>query len=209
MSRLEETYRAHHESGARSGFTFGGRERVALLVEWIGRGRRVLDLGCRDGALTANLMEGNSVVGADIDGEALRRGRADGRLGKTIQLDMTVPLPFSNEAFDAVFGGEVLEHQPFPEWVTREVVRILAPGGLFVGSVPNAYRLKNRLRFLLGLPFDEDPTHLRFFSSKSLRRLLSVRFEAVEIRPIIGRLAAVQPDLFANSLVWRCRKRNR
>jgi SAM-dependent methyltransferase len=208
MSRLEKTYRAHHDSGDRSGFTFGGRGRVAILAAWIGAGRHVLDLGCRDGALTVNFLEGNSVVGADIDIVSLRHGREAGRLGKIIQLDMTDPLPFANEAFDTVFGGEILEHQPFPEWLTREVVRVLTPGGIFIGSVPNAYRLKNRLRFLLGRPFDEDPTHLRFFSKKSIFRLLSARFEVIEIRPIIGRLAPIHPDLFSNSLVWRCRKRD-
>jgi SAM-dependent methyltransferase len=179
MSRLEKTYRAHHDSGDREGFTFGGNERISILAAWIGVGRHVLDLGCRDGALTVRLLKKNSVVGADIDGVSLRQGRAAGRLGKIVQLDMTDPLPFSNGAFDTVFGGEIVEHQPFPEWLAHEVVRVLAPGGLFIGSVPNAYRLKNRLRFLLGQPFDEDPTHLRFFSRKSLYRLLSTRFEVI------------------------------
>jgi SAM-dependent methyltransferase len=206
MSRLEETYRAHNESGDRSGFSFGGRERIAVLTAWFGRGRRVLDLGCRDGALTANPMERNAVVGADIGGEARRRGRADGRLGNVIQQDLTDTLPFSNGAFDAALAGEILGHQPFPERLTRGAARILVPGGLLDGSVPNAYRLKNRLRFLLGLPFDEGPTHLRFFSGRSPWRLLSAHFEAIEIRPIIGRLAQVWPGLFANTLVWRCRK---
>ncbi len=79
MSRLEKTYRAHHESGDRSGFTFGGRERIAILAAWIGAGRHILDLGCRDGALTVNILQGNPVIGADIDGESLRRGPEAGR----------------------------------------------------------------------------------------------------------------------------------
>jgi SAM-dependent methyltransferase len=209
MSRLEERYRAHHQSGGRSGFTFGGPERIALLAEWIGGGIKVLDLGCRDGILSKNFGLKNWHVGADIDGDALGRGRAAGHLQRVVQLDLTDPLPFPNESFDAVVGGEILEHQPFPEWLTGEVARILVPGGAFVGSVPNAYRLKNRLRFLFGSPIDKDPTHLRFFSGNSLRRLLTECFEEIEIRPIVGRFTVLQPELFSNTLVWRCRKPNR
>jgi len=208
MSRLEKTYHAHHAGGNRLDFTFGGRERIALLAGWIGAGRHLLDLGCRDGTLTANFLDGNSTIGADIDGGALRRGRSERRLMDAVQLDMTDPLPFTGGAFDTVCGGEILEHQPFPEWLVDEVARVLTPGGWFIGSVPNAYRLKNRLRFLLGRPFDIDPTHLRFFSRDSLMSLLENHFTDIEIRAAIGRFTMIHPELFANSLVWRCRKQN-
>jgi SAM-dependent methyltransferase len=208
MSRLEKTYHAHHEEGGRLEFTFGGKERAALIAAWIGTGRHLLDLGCRDGALTVNILEGNSVVGADIDRDALRVGRMQSRLREAAQLDLTAPLPFRRGAFDAVFAGEVLEHQPFPGWLVEEISRVLIPGGLFVGFVPNAYRLKNRLRFLLGCPFDVDPTHLRFFSRYSLSILLENHFTNIEIRAVVGRFSAIHPDLFSNTLVWRCRKRN-
>ena len=206
--RLEKAYHRHHEGNGRLGFTFGGMERVAVITAWIGTGRHILDLGCRDGALTANILKGNSVVGADIDRDALRFGRMNNRLTDAIQLDLTAPLPFRRGSFDTVFAGEVLEHQPFPDWLAEEISRILVPGGLFVGSVPNAYRLKNRLRFLFGRPFDADPTHLRFFSRHSLARLLEDRFMDIEIRQVVGRFSAFHPDLFSNTLVWQCRKRN-
>jgi hypothetical protein len=40
------------------------------------------------------------------------------------------------------------------------------------GSVPNGYRLKSRLRFLLGGPPDVDPTHFHVFSPDAVRRLI-------------------------------------
>ncbi len=207
-NRLEKAYHRHHAEKGRLGFTFGGKERVAVIKAWIGTGRHVLDLGCRDGALTANILGGNSVVGGDIDRDALRFGRMQNRLADAIQLDLTAPLPFRSGSFDTVFAGEVLEHQPFPDWLAGEISRVLIPGGLFVGSVPNAYRLKNRLRFLLGRPFDIDPNHLRFFSRHSLESLLEGRFTDIGIRGVVGRFSAFHPDLFSNTLVWRCRKRN-
>jgi SAM-dependent methyltransferase len=184
--RLEKAYHRHHEEKGHLGFTFGGMERVAFITAWIGTGRHILDLGCRDGALTSEILKGNSVVGADIDRDALRVGRRNNRLTDAIQLDLTAPLPFRRGSYDTVFAGEVLEHPPFPGWLAEEISRVLIPGGLFVGSVPNAYRLKNRLRF---------------FSRHSLARLLEDHFTDIEIRAAVGRFSVFHPVLFSNTLV--------
>ena len=85
-----------------------------------------------------------------------------------------------------VVAGETLEHMPYPPLFLGEVRRVLTAGGLFVGSVPNAYRYRNRLRVLSGKPIDTDPTHLQFFSLASLLALLSERFSVEEIMPIRG-----------------------
>ena len=50
---------------------------------------------------------------------------------------------------------------------------MLRPGGTLVASVPNAYRLKGRLRFLFGRSPELDPTHLQMFSAADVRTLLS------------------------------------
>jgi SAM-dependent methyltransferase len=207
MNSLEKRYSDHHRQGHRLGFTFGGGVRIRQIHQWVGQGRRILDLGCRDGTLTATFGEGNYLVGADIDSGSLSLGLKSGRLQKAVQLNAGSGLPFESEAFDTMVCGEVLEHLPFPDTRLEEAGRILPPGGLFVGSVPNAYRLKNRLNFLMGRPFDKDPTHLRYFSICSLRYLLSPWFENIEIRPIIGRFVWLHPALFANSLIWRCTRR--
>jgi len=207
MSRLEHRYTAHHQTGHRLGFTFGGRDRIRVKCKWIGTGRRILDLGCRDGTLTAAFAEGNSVIGGDIDFHALDLGRESGRLFKTVQLDAGAGLPFASGSFDTIVCGEVLEHLAFPAFLSEEAARMLAPGGLLAGSVPNAYRLKNRLTFLTDRPFDPDPTHLHFFSISGLRQLLEEKYEEIEIQPAIGRFVFLSPALFANSLIWRCRRR--
>jgi len=84
---------------------------------------------------------------------------------------------------------------------------VLRPGGAFLGSVPNTYRLKSRLRFLLGRPpeFADDPTHLHMFSGADVRELLS-GFEELELRYVAGRLTPLWPRLFANDIVFRARK---
>jgi 2-polyprenyl-3-methyl-5-hydroxy-6-metoxy-1,4-benzoquinol methylase len=56
---------------ARYGFIYRVGERGPQFAAWIGTGKRVLDLGCRDGSLTRYYVEGNIVVGVDIDQQAL------------------------------------------------------------------------------------------------------------------------------------------
>ena len=46
--------------------------------------------------------------------------------------------------YDAVIAGELLEHVRFPDQLVAEAHRILRPGGILLGSVPNVYNLHNR-----------------------------------------------------------------
>src|SRR4051812_22948269 len=207
MSRLEEldeTYRAHHEARRSPDFVFGGEERAAVFREWVGGpGLRVLDLGCRYGALTRAYAAGNDVVGMDVDHEALAEAA---KLGiETQHGDVSEPLPFEDTRFDVVVCGELLEHLPWPERTVAEVRRVLKPGGFFVGSVPNAFRMKNRLVFLLGRPPETDPTHLHMFSPDAIRSLLA-GFEGPELRWVSGRLVPLSARLFGNVMVFRARK---
>ena len=162
----------------------------------------MLDLGCRDGALTSTYLPGNRVVGVDVDRVALDRAR---RLGiETVWADLDQPLPFEDASFDVVVIADVLEHVRFPEHLLAEANRVLAPGGSLFGSVPNCYRLKSRLRFLLGRPPESDPTPLRMFSPADLTEAL-VTFDRVEIKLISGRFVRVSRRLFANDIAFRAR----
>jgi len=165
---------------------------------------RVLDLGCRDGALTGAYLSGNRVVGVDVDRVAL--ARANERGIETVWADLDQPLPFENDLFDTVVIAEVLEHLRFPEIVLTEAKRVLVPGGAIVGSVPNSYRLKSRFRFLLGRPPERDPTMLRMFRPSDVTRLLK-DFEQIEISLLAGRFVRLNGHLFANDLAFRARKR--
>jgi SAM-dependent methyltransferase len=121
-------------------------------------------------------------------------------------LDINRELPLEPSSFDVVVAGELLEHLFYPELVLAGIHRILRSDGLFVGSVPNAFRLKNRLLFLLGRDFEADPTHLHHFSIGGLRTLLERHFVEIEIVPIASRFLWLSPRFFGNDLLWRCRK---
>jgi len=209
-------YRQHHEGGAgmpRYGFSIGGEARAAWFAERvaeIAKRRKkevldILDVGCRDGALTKRYAGKHRVVGLDVDPEAIARASRDlGIDARKVDLNRE-PIPSAAGTFDVVVAGEVLEHLQFPKVVVREVRRVLRPGGAFFGSVPNAFRLGNRLRFLMGEEIESDPTHLHQFSPRSLRALLS-DFTQVSLEFHGGRRRDWHPRLFATQLHWRTAK---
>jgi 2-polyprenyl-3-methyl-5-hydroxy-6-metoxy-1,4-benzoquinol methylase len=204
LEQLSERYAEHNRSERGAGFVFARPERETLFRRYVGGpGRRVLDLGCRDGALTQAYLDGNEVVGVDADREAL--GVA-ARLGiETRWADLDQPLDLDDASFDVVVAGELLEHLRDPRRLVGEVRRMLRPGGMFVASVPNAYRLKGRLRFLFGRPPESDPTHLQMFSAADVRALLA-GFEDPQLHFVAGRLVPLHPRLFANDIVFAGRK---
>lgn len=207
--RVAERYRAHHRESRERDFVFGGDQRGRIFAELVGGpGRRVLDLGCRTGALTQYYAEGNDVVGVDVDDAALAEARR--RLAiETVWADVEESLPFDDGSFDVVVAGELLEHLADPAAAVGNVRRVLRGGGRFVGSVPNAFRLKSRLAYARGrYPADWDPTHLQLFTPAALRSLLA-SFDGVEIRFAVGRFVRVLPSLTANDQVFNARKPDR
>jgi 2-polyprenyl-6-hydroxyphenyl methylase/3-demethylubiquinone-9 3-methyltransferase len=203
VSDLSERYEHHHRERRDEGDFVFVPERIPLLVAAVGHGKRVLDLGCRSGALTRHFLEGNSVVGLDVDAAALEKASALGI--EPVQANVEEPLPFGDASFDAVVAGELLEHLQFPDALVAEIRRVLRPGGVLAGSVPNAYRVQSRLRFLRGRPPEDDPTHLRMFSPAALEELLA-GFERVELRYVGGRYARLNARLFARDLVFTAAK---
>ncbi|OLD99991.1 MAG: hypothetical protein AUG91_05445 [Actinobacteria bacterium 13_1_20CM_4_69_9] len=204
LEQLSDRYAKHNRNERGAGFVFAGPERAALFKRYVGGpGRRVLDLGCRDGALTRAYLDGNEVVGFDADREALA---AAARLGiETHWADLDQPLELPDASFDVVVAGELLEHLRDPQALVAEIRRVLRPGGTLVASVPNAYRLKGRLRFLLGRPPESDPTHLQMFAAADVRTLLS-GLEDPRLHFVAGRLVPLHPRLFANDIVFAGRK---
>jgi len=200
---LQERYEEHHRERRAEGEFVFVPERIPLFQAAIGRGKRVLDLGCRSGALTRHFLEGNELVGLDVDAAALAKASDLGI--EPVQANVEEPLPFEDASYDAVVAGELFEHLQFPDALVAEIARVLRPGGVLVGSVPNAFRLQGRLRFLLGRAPEDDPTHLQMFSPASMRELLG-GFENVRLEFVGGRYRRLYPRLLARDLVFSGRR---
>jgi SAM-dependent methyltransferase len=203
LEQLDERYGDYHRSARTTGFVFGGDERALLFRRLVGGpGRRVLDLGCRYGALTRAYLEGNEIVGVDVDRDALAEAA---KLGiETVWADVEEPLPFPDASFDVVVAGELIEHLRDPDRLVAEARRVLRSGGTFVGSVPNFFRLRNRLAMLAGRPLDHDPTHLHVFAPRDVERLMR-GWDGLELHFIASRFLRLSPRLFANIVVFSAR----
>jgi 2-polyprenyl-3-methyl-5-hydroxy-6-metoxy-1,4-benzoquinol methylase len=201
LEQLNERYREHHRARRGQEFVYGGDERADHFRRIVGGpGKRVLDVGCRYGALTRAYVDGNEVVGIDVDHEALEEAARD--LGiETQWANADDGLAFEDASFDVVVAGELLEHIRDPERLVGEALRVLRPSGTFVASVPNAYRLKNRLRFMLGRKPENNPTHLHMFTPGDVRQLLR-GFDRPALEYVAGRFVLVHPRLMANVIVF-------
>jgi len=167
-------------------------EQVRVLARERGEPPRVLDLGCGEGHFAAQLARAGAVaVGADVSREALRRARA-----RHPELDLQViplcgPWPLADARFDLVWAGETIEHVVDTAAWLSEVRRVLRPGGSLLLSTPAHGRVAMLALALSPRRFAEhfDPRadHLRFYSARTLRRLLEdFGFEHIDVRGAAG-----------------------
>ncbi len=149
---------------------------------------RVLDVGCGEGHLAAELAcAGFQVVGVDVAEEPLRRAR-----GKHPNLDLRIvpvegPWPLPDASFDVVWAGEAIEHVADTASWLSEVRRVLRSGGSLLLSTPAHGRLVMLRLALSQRRFDEhfDPRadHLRFYTRRTLTRLLEdFGFHDIQVR---------------------------
>ena len=118
---------------------FGRAAQELFSQASIERGHEVLDLGCGTGTLLVMLKRQHSavqVVGLDPDLKALRRARNKLRhAGVSVQLDQGFAdeLPYAEGSFDRVFSSFMFHHldEQERERTSREVLRVLKPGGSF------------------------------------------------------------------------------
>jgi len=175
-----------------------GETSHTLMLDMIGVGKRVLELGCSNGFMSRLLKQRNcQVTGVEVDPLAANEARAF--CDEVIVADLdTRPLVdlLPGTPFDVAVFGDVLEHLRDPWRVLDEARAFLAPGSFVVLSIPNIAHGSVRLALLRG-QFDYQPqglldsTHLRFFTLRSVQELcMRSGYRIEEIR-------RTKADLFA------------
>jgi ubiquinone/menaquinone biosynthesis C-methylase UbiE len=147
---------------------------IVTFVHSLGQAERALDVGCGDGRLTAEL-DALKLFAADVSPLALER--AGRRLDSDIQLVELAPdadLPLEDSQFDLVLCAETLEHIRDTQLLLSEIRRVLRPGGTLAVTTPAHSRLTGLRLLLRGFDNGFDPLspHLRFYTKRSLARML-------------------------------------
>lgn len=116
-------------------FRSGEADKVMSALERYGielRGKRMIDFGCNDGALSERYHRAGAVVtGVDIDAKAIDRARLRCP-DVTFCVSGVDGIPMPDSSADVIVSFDVFEHVAKPEPILHEMRRILAPGGTVV-----------------------------------------------------------------------------
>lgn len=117
----------------------GRRQVIAAMLGGVAAGPsgRVLDAGCGSGGNLGTYTRFGDVLGVDMDTNAL--GHALGRGYRAVGMASLGALAFRDAAFDLVCATDVIEHVEDDGGALREFLRVTAPGGRLLVTVP-AYR---------------------------------------------------------------------
>lgn len=153
---------------------------LKLIVDRLNlvQARKILDLGCGNGAFTALLgKSGFDMTGLDhsASGIEMASRQYPGTTFGQQDLMNQIPEELAGQ-FDAVISIEVIEHLMLPRKLIDNALLALKPGGLLIVSVPYHGYVKN-LALALTNKFDDhwhplrDFGHIKFFSKKTLTEL--------------------------------------
>ena len=192
------------------GHAWGGsaafdRVRIAITMQRMrplipqGRRARILELGFGRGLMLRRFLDaGHEIHGIeagmlDVDIDPRVRERGTLHFGRAEDIDLP------RDYFDLIYAVHVVEHLSDPQRVFAKLATALAPGGRFYFVTPNAESMG--LEVFRDTWWNlEDPTHLNFFSGRSVTRMLErAGFHDVRVDiPILDSLT-----IEANSAVKR------
>ncbi len=152
----------------------------SFVVQLVGTGKSVLELGAASGHVTRVLVDrGNSVTAVESDAACSDSLASIATEVLITDLDwLSLADDLRGRTFDVIVAGDVLEHTKRPELVLAQLHLLLAPGGFVVVSLPHLAHGDVRLALLSGqFPYSDhgllDKTHLKFFTRSTILELFS------------------------------------
>jgi len=158
--------------------------------------KKILDVGCGSGQNAKSLKNaGFEISGIDISENAIKEAKKN-----YPEIEFSIAglekLPSSNEVFDAIYCTEVIEHIYDTETAVKKLGRVLKKGGYLFLSTPYHGFLKNLILtlFYFEKHFNPIGSHIRFFTPKSLNKLLKQNGFEIGKTIFLGRFFPVWMD---------------
>lgn len=139
--------------------------------------KKVLDVGCANGAILNPFVGQHELHGVDLSPALVKLANDAGV--KTVLHDIEAdPLPYPDKTFDVIFCGETIEHQVDTDWLMYELNRVLKPDGQLILTFPN---IRTALSLAMMFFFDLPPMyaaryrapHFRDFTLRTIKIVLA------------------------------------
>lgn len=139
---------------------------------------RVLEIGCGEGKFRENLTHSHEYWGVEPveSAAAVASKKLDKVLIGTYQ-DVLNDIP--DDYFDLVICNDVIEHMVDHDEFFQSIKKKMKKHGCLVASLPNVRGMQNLFELLVKKDWEYkdsgilDKTHLRFFTKKSLYRIIN------------------------------------
>lgn len=149
------------------------------IVEIVGSGKHILELGCSSGYLTQRFQENKNLVDiVEIDQDDIKKASKYANKTFAGSLEESEFLSSINGNYDVVVAADVLEHLSSPEKILAMIKKVLNKEGRLVISIPNVacWPIRKELFFNGKFEYTEtgvlDKTHLRFYTFNTIGKLL-------------------------------------
>lgn len=169
-------------------FTHARHEMLAFVPQ---NAKHILEMGCASGVFGGQIKQRQTAEVWGLELDVAAAARASQNLDKVFQGTLEDHLgSLPNGYFDCIICNDVLEHLSDPDMILRMLPRVMAPGAVLVGSIPNVRYFPVLFDLLWNADWRYadygvlDRTHQRFFTGKSLARTL--HDSDYQIRQITG-----------------------
>ncbi|MEM7037175.1 MAG: class I SAM-dependent methyltransferase [Bacteroidota bacterium] len=195
MATVDELYESKDSSVDYYGLT--RNDVVAFLEKYLQSSNtqleNVLEIGCSSGG-TGKLMKEKFGVkyyaGVELMADATEVAKKNidwamqGNVEEMIAQNRLGEIP--DKGYDAILYLDVLEHLYNPWKVLEHTSKLLKPGGLLVGSIPNVGNLYVLWKIMRDrFEYDEDGlldrTHIRFFTLHTIKKMIAPQFDLVAL----------------------------